>query len=154
MPKPTTLRGLVNSRNLRALTIELVVLAAVVTGLAVYHREIYSRVFGPFKVTVDELAAIPSLDSEFRRYFVLDGSGLVRLPFGEEIVHRAARARDRAQLPLLFRPARQSAHADRAIVRACAPDARRRRAGAAARGGGGSALRHLPSCGSVRAWRP
>jgi hypothetical protein len=88
MPKPTTLRGLVTSRNLRALTIELIVLAAVVAGLTVYHREIYSRVFGPFSVTVDEVAAIPSLDSEFRRYFVLDGSGLVRLPFSEEIVHR------------------------------------------------------------------
>lgn len=88
MPKPTTLRGLVTSRNLRALTIELVVLAAVVAGLVVYHREIYSRVFGPFSVTVDEVAAIAGLDSEFRRYFVLDGSGLVRLPFREEIVHR------------------------------------------------------------------
>ena len=88
MPKPTTLRGLVNRRNLLALAIELVVLAAVVAGLVVYHRELYSRVFGPFSVTVDEVAAIPSLDSEFRRYFVLDGSGLVRLPFREEIVHR------------------------------------------------------------------
>jgi hypothetical protein len=88
MPKPTTLRGLVNSRNLRALAVELVVLAAVAAGLIVYHRELYSRVFGPFKVTVDEVAAIPSLDSEFRRYFVLDGSGLVRLPFREEVVHR------------------------------------------------------------------
>lgn len=88
MPKPTTLRGLISARNLRALTVELLVLAAVVAGLVVYHREIYSRTFGPFSVTVDEVAALPNLDSEFRRYFTLNGSGLVRLGLREEIVHR------------------------------------------------------------------
>ena len=87
MPKPMTVRRLVTARNLRALAVELVVLTAIAGGLIAYHREIYSRVFGPFKVTVDEIAAIPDLDSEFRRYFLLEGSGLVRLG-SQEVIHR------------------------------------------------------------------
>jgi hypothetical protein len=87
MAKPTTLRHLVTARNLRALAVALALLAAIAGGLIAYHRELYSRVFGPFKVTVDDIAAIPSLDSEFRRYFTLDASGLI--PLGrQEIIHR------------------------------------------------------------------
>jgi hypothetical protein len=101
MPKPVTVRSLVAARSLRALTIELIALAAVVVGLAVFHREIYSRVFGPFSVTVDEVTAIPNLDSEFRRYFTLNGSGLVRLPFRETIVHKR-RGRETGRSYLYF----------------------------------------------------
>jgi hypothetical protein len=101
MPKPVTVRSLVVARNVRALVVELIVLSAVVVGLAVYHREIYSRVFGPFSVTVDEVAAIPNLDSEFRRYFTLNGSGLVRLPFRETIIH-TRRGRETSRSYLYF----------------------------------------------------
>jgi hypothetical protein len=93
MAKPTTLRGLVTRRNLWALIIELVVLAAVVVVLAVYHRELYSRVFGPFKVTADEIGAIASLDSEFRRYFQLDEGRLVYMG-SQEMVRRGRRGRE------------------------------------------------------------
>src|SRR5262245_7130412 len=92
MPKPMTLRGLVASRNQRALTLELLVLAAVVAGLIVYHREIYSRVFGPFSVTVDEVTALPSLDAEFRRYFTLNASGLI--PVGSDTIIHTRRGRE------------------------------------------------------------
>ena len=86
MAKPMTLRGLVAARNVRALTVELVVLAAVAAALFVYHREILSRVFGPFKVTVDEIAAIGNLDSEFRRYFRLDEGRIVEVGSHEELL--------------------------------------------------------------------
>jgi len=92
MPKPTTLRGLVTSRNMRALTLELIVLAAVLAGLVVYHREIYSRIFGPFSVAVDEITALPNLDSEFRRYFTLNGSGLI--PLGSDTIVHTRRGRE------------------------------------------------------------
>ncbi len=93
MAKPTTLRGLVTRRNLWALIIELIVLAAVVVVLVGYHRELYSRVFGPFKVTVDEVGAIASLDSELRRYFQLDEGRLVFVG-SQEVVHRGRRGRE------------------------------------------------------------
>ena len=93
MAKPATLRRLVTARNLRALAIELVLLAAIAGGLIAYHRELYSRVLGPFKVTVDDIAAIPSLDSELRRYFTLEEGKLVPLPFYDTIV-RTRRGRE------------------------------------------------------------
>jgi hypothetical protein len=93
MPKPTTLQGLVTTRNLRALAVQLVLLAAIAGVLVVYHREIYSRVFGPFRVTVDEVGAIASLDSEFRRYFMLDEGRLIPLPL-RDVTVRTRRGRE------------------------------------------------------------
>jgi hypothetical protein len=110
MARPMTLRGLVAARNVRALTVELVVLAAVAAALFVYHREIYSRVFGPFKVTVDEIGAIGSLDSEFRRYFLLDEGRIVPVGLTQEIVHRSRRGRERGRSYLHYHamPGRQA----------------------------------------------
>jgi hypothetical protein len=87
----------VTGRNLWALIVELVVLAAVLAVLVVYHRELYSRVFGPFKVTVDEIGGIASLDNEFRRYFEIDEGRLVYLG-SQEIVHRGRRGRETRSL--------------------------------------------------------
>jgi len=93
MAKPTTLRSLVTTRNLRALAVQLVALAVIAGVLIVFHREIYSRVFGPFRVTVDEIAGIGSLDSELRRYFLLDEGRLI--PVGiRDVIVRSRRGRE------------------------------------------------------------
>jgi len=86
MARPT-LRRLVTTRNLRALAVQLTVLTAIAGVLIAYHREIYSRVFGPFRVTVDEIAGIGSLDSEFRRYFMLDEGRLIPTGLRDVTVH-------------------------------------------------------------------
>jgi hypothetical protein len=101
MAKPTTLRGLVTRRNLWALILALVMLAAVVAGVVGYHRELYSRVFGPYKVTVDEIAGIASLDDEFRRYFQLDEGRLFHAET-QEVVHRGRRGRETRSLVYYF----------------------------------------------------
>jgi hypothetical protein len=82
-----TVRRLVTTRILRALAVQVLLLAAIASAYVGFHREIWSRVFGPYRVTVDEIAAINNLASEPRRFFILDEGNLIPLRIQDVTVH-------------------------------------------------------------------
>ncbi len=87
-----TVKSIANGRTMRQLIAALTLLVASLAICFTYQREIYSRLLGPFPATVDELAALPSLDSSYRRLFdvTADDPTLkpVLLPFRDVTVHR------------------------------------------------------------------
>ncbi|MGH6815853.1 MAG: DUF6709 family protein [Hyphomicrobiaceae bacterium] len=83
-----TLRQLVTERNVRALVVQLVLLTAIAAGGAAYHREIYSRLFGPFSIAADEIAALNDPTEESRRFFTIESGSLVPLRLRDVTIHK------------------------------------------------------------------
>ena len=87
-----SVKSIANGRTMRQLITALALLAASLAVCFNYQREIYSRLFGPFPATVDELAALPSLDSSYRRLFEVTANDPtlkpVLLPFRDVTVHK------------------------------------------------------------------
>jgi hypothetical protein len=88
-----TISRLVQGRNLRAVTAQLILLTALGLGMANYYREIYSRIMGPFVVTATELAQIANPDRELRRVFTLAEGKATRLNVRGVTKHSGRRGR-------------------------------------------------------------
>lgn len=82
-----SVRRLVRTRNLRALAVQLALLAVIADLYVNFHREVHSRIFGPYPVSADEIASIQSLPDEPRRFFRLDEAALIPVRIRDVTVH-------------------------------------------------------------------
>ncbi|CAN0403633.1 unnamed protein product, partial [Phaeothamnion confervicola] len=70
------------------------VLCSVALGICwEYQRQIYSRLAGPAVASVDDIAALPSIENSYRRLFEVNATTTSRLPI-RDVTVRTRRGRE------------------------------------------------------------
>ena len=82
-----SVKRIANGRTIRSLLMAAVLLVAALAICWIYQRGIYSRLMGPAVATVEELTALPSLDSVSRSLVEINAPAATRLGFRDVTVH-------------------------------------------------------------------